>query len=152
MPQKTNKSFEEKCTLFFKEANGGDPITVGQLAAVIRKACPSFQGSDQDIAQMFLAVDADNDRTVSWEEFTEALFAKDISEVTRAELEEAFKKLDKDGSGALSSEEIKTLMAELEIPVEGDTLEKIMFEADTGKDGTVNINEFFKLFKDLNLV
>ena len=31
---------------------------------------------------MFLAVDADNDRTVSWEEFTEALFAKDISEVT----------------------------------------------------------------------
>ena len=70
----------------------------------------------------------------------------------RAELEEAFKKLDKDGSGALSSEEIKTLMAELEIPVEGDTLEKIMFEADTGKDGTVNINEFCKLFKDLNLV
>ncbi|RUS71999.1 hypothetical protein EGW08_020247 [Elysia chlorotica] len=151
MPDKTNKSFEQKCEQFFKEANGGDPISVGQLAAVIRKACPSFQGSDQDIAQMFLEVDSDSDQKITWEEFTGALFAKDISEVTRAELEEAFKNLDKDKSGKLSREEVKNLMMELEISASEEALDKTISDVDSSGDGLIDIKEFLQLFKDANL-
>ncbi|GFR64895.1 calmodulin [Elysia marginata] len=150
MPQKTNKSFEEKCRAFFEQANGGDPVTPGQLARVIRKACPSFEGSDQDIAQMFMAVNTDNNDTISWEEFSSALFARDIKEVTRAELEETFKKLDKDNSGKLSREEVKNLMTDLEIPIEEDALDQTMAQADPDNNG-VDIKEFLALFKDLNV-
>ncbi|KAK0057404.1 calmodulin-related protein 97A [Biomphalaria pfeifferi] len=142
----TTKNFEEKCRRFFEEANGGNPITVGQLARVIRQACPTFQGTDADIAQTFLELDDNNDKLVSWEEFSSALYAKDPREVTRAELEQAFKDIDKDGSGKLDKNEIRLLCQQQGLDISEEQLNEVVKEADDNNDGKISFEEFENAF------
>ncbi|GFO48405.1 calmodulin-like [Plakobranchus ocellatus] len=148
MSNKAVNNFETKCKKFFDAANGGEPLTPGALCRVIRKACPSFKGEDSEIAAMFFDVDKDHDSLISWEEFTKAMFAKDPKEITRAELEETFKDVDKDGSGKLSRAEIGDLIKSLEIKVSDEGLTSLMEESDPNGDG-VDIQEFLAAFKDI---
>ncbi|XP_059138518.1 calmodulin-like [Physella acuta] len=142
----TTKSFEEKCKVFFDQANGGNPITVGQLARVIRSACPNFQGTDQEIAEMFFEVDANNDKLVDWNEFSTALFAKDPKEVTRAELQTLFKSIDKDGSGKLDKTEIINLVKEQGLSITDEELDDLIKEADVNGDGLIDFEELLRLW------
>ncbi|KAH9509615.1 hypothetical protein Btru_044011 [Bulinus truncatus] len=140
MSQSTQK-FEEKCKRFFEAANDGKPVTIGQLTRIIRQACPTFKGDDSEIAQIFLEIDVNNDKLVTWEEFSSALNAKNPKEVTRAELELVFKELDKDGSGRLEKGEIRRLCQQEGLDISEDDLNDLMQEADPNGDG-VSIDEF----------
>ncbi|BFZ02163.1 hypothetical protein BsWGS_05202 [Bradybaena similaris] len=140
----SNQTFWEKCEAIFNRANGGKPLTVGSLAAVIREACPSYQGSDQDIAQIFLEIDENQDRLISLEEFRKSMTAKSPKEIERATLEDEFKLLDKDGSGTLNRIEIKRLCVEVGLKLSEKCLDELINAADHNKDGVISYDEFLQ--------
>merc|ERR1712025_303440 len=94
---------------------------------------------DKEFADIFLEIDTDMSKTISWEEFSSALLKKNPKEVTRAELESLFKEKDKDGSGKLNKAEIKQMLDDM--GVKGNA-EKILNESDKNGDGEVDFNEF----------
>ncbi|XP_005092223.1 calmodulin-A [Aplysia californica] len=138
---KAAKDFEQKCKVFFNECNGGEPVSICDLAKCIRKASPGFKGTDQDIAQMFLEIDTDQDKLISWDEFTDALFKRNPKEVTRSELETTFKGLDKDGSGKLDRGEVRQLAQSVGMDISEEGLDKLLSKADPNGDG-VSYQEF----------
>ncbi|CAG5128654.1 unnamed protein product [Candidula unifasciata] len=123
----STQTFLEKCRAIFQQANGGQPLTVGSLAA-----------------EMFLEIDKNQDRLISWEEFEKALLAKDPKEVTRAELEEVFKSVDKDGSGKLNKNEVKRLCQESGLKLSDERLDELINEADHNNDGEIGYEEFLQ--------
>jgi len=135
------KSFQQKCESFFNECNGGSPLTIQQLAATLRKATNTDM-SDAQIAEIFLEVDADADKLISWEEFSDALFKKNPKEVTKCELKAVFDSKDTDKSGKLDKAEVKAMCQQLEMDVSESHLDKMLGDADTDGDGQVNFNEF----------
>ncbi|CAL1542272.1 unnamed protein product [Lymnaea stagnalis] len=142
------ESFEQRVKIFFDKANGGNPITVGQLCRVITSACPNFKGTHQEIAQMFMEIDSDSDKLISWDEFRKALLAKEHKEVTRTELEIKFKELDTDKSGKLDIGEVRKLLKALKINVSEDHLNKLFKAADPNNDGAIDFEEFLKAWAE----
>lgn len=65
--------------------------------------------SDEDVLKMFRSVDCDNSGYIDYTEFVIA--AMNEQELTSNEfLSAAFKMFDKDGSGVISADEIKTVL------------------------------------------
>uniref|UniRef100_A0A0B7BT72 EF-hand domain-containing protein n=1 Tax=Arion vulgaris TaxID=1028688 RepID=A0A0B7BT72_9EUPU len=138
------QNFLEKCKKFFTEANNGQPLTPGALCRAIRQAYPNFQGTDQDIARLFLEIDANEDKQVTWEEFVHAVTAKDAKEVTRVELEAQFQSLDVDKSGKLNKYEVKSLCQKLNVKVSDQQLDDLIDRADHNDDGEISYDEFLQ--------
>lgn len=83
---------------------------------------------------MFAAVDIDNNGTIDYTEFVMATMnEKDL--ISQQKLKAAFRLMDKDGSGAISPEEIKKALG-----IEDDqdeTLDKLIREIDENGDGEI---------------
>ena len=57
-------------------------------------------------------------------------------------LREEFEKMDKDGTGLLSAEELKNAIKESDIPIPDDQVEKIINEVDYFGNKKINYTEF----------
>nr|KAG5700925.1 hypothetical protein BaRGS_034210 [Batillaria attramentaria] len=93
---------------------------------------------------MFLDLDDDGDKILSWDEFTDVFMKKDPKKIQENELAEAFKGLDKDGSGRLSDGEVRQAFAALGINISDDELANTMKQADVDGDGKIDFKEFLK--------
>ncbi|PVD30080.1 hypothetical protein C0Q70_09341 [Pomacea canaliculata] len=89
-----------------------------------------------------MELDTDQDRLVSFQEMKTALLKKDPKEIQRAELENTFRKMDKDGSGRLSREEVKQQCIAMGIKMSDEGLENLIKKADKNNDGNIDIDEF----------
>merc|ERR1711892_257651 len=73
---------------------------------------------------------------------------KELDELHNAELKEAFDAFDKDGSGAISAEELLGVMRAMgQNPTEDEVL-NLMLEADLDGNGTIEFMEFRELMKE----
>ena len=85
-------------------------------------------------------VDANKNGYIDYSEFLSAAISKEII-LDKERIESAFKAFDVDGSGSISSEELKLMFGGDENT--GDQVWKeLIKEVDTDKDGTINLNEF----------
>ncbi|XP_076461354.1 neo-calmodulin-like [Babylonia areolata] len=138
---KSTQSFVEKCkTLFEKaDASGDNKLSIQELRVLIKELCGDNATSDRMMADIFADLDDNDDKMLTWDEFSDVCFKKDPKSVQEHELRCVFKKCDKDGSGRLSADEIKAAFQELDIPGDpGRNLEN----ADKDDDGMVNYEEF----------
>lgn len=135
------ESFQTKANKFFHEANGGNPITIQQLKALILKIIPDYDFGEKDekLIEMFGSVDLDGDKDIEYGEFCQGLFKKSPGEVTREELKTLFQATDKDGSGKLNKDELMGLAGK---QLKEETLTRIVNECDKTGDGVIDINEF----------
>lgn len=62
----------------------------------------------------------------------------------RAQLEEEFKKMDKDGSGKLNRNEVKRLCQEVGLKLSDESLDALIDAADHNKDGEIGYDEFLQ--------
>lgn len=60
----------------------------------------------------------------------------------RRDLEDAFRALDDDGSGAISAKELKHVLQAIGEPLSDDEVKEFMKAADKDGDGEVNYDEF----------
>ncbi len=103
--------------------------------------------SEMEFEALIHKLDGDNSGFVEYEEFLRATMDTE-SILTDKNLKIAFDFFDKDGSGHLSAEEIKSVLGIMSNESDGGELVKnIIKEVDINGDGQVNYNEFRDLMK-----
>ncbi|RWS14665.1 hypothetical protein B4U79_00276 [Dinothrombium tinctorium] len=129
---------EKKLRRAFRAAKGSD----GKVEVFNFKSILKTYGLDPDdklVAEVLeeLGDDAlDDEALCLFFEKLESKFHKDMK------LRRTFNLIDKDNDGYLDHYEIKQIFIKLHEYISDGNIEKIMFEADTDKDGRVNYNEF----------
>jgi calcium-dependent protein kinase len=97
---------------------------------------------------MFRQIDIDGNGSIDYTEFVMATMnEKELTSNQR--LTAAFKLFDKDGSGAISPEEIKTVLG-IDSATEGQ-LAALIKEVDENGDGEIQFEEFCKMMKKLTI-
>jgi calmodulin len=67
---------------------------------------------------------------------------------SREKLVEAFKEFDKDGNGFITADELKKVLAELQVDVSDEEINEVLKVVDQNGDGKINIDEFIAVFSD----
>jgi len=143
----TVEAFACKCETFFKECNGGGPITIQQLNDTLKKVNSNFNMSDKELAAIFTEIDTDNSKTISWEEFSTALTKRNPKEVQEAELKSLFQAKDNDNSGKLDKAEVKQMCIDSGMKWNEETLDRILNDGDKDGDGKIDFSEFLAQWK-----
>lgn len=100
--------------------------------------------SEGDIDRIFKAVDVNGDGSISWTEFLGATI-ETRGKVANEEFVEAFKHLDCDKNGYISTSDLREILGN-ELP--GSLIDQIIFEADKTKDHKIWKDEFMALAKE----
>jgi calcium-dependent protein kinase len=104
--------------------------------------------ADEEVEKMFKAVDCDNSGFIDYNEFVIA--AMNEQEITSNEfLSAAFKMFDKDGSGVISADEIKTVLGFGEATMAPDAIQKIVKEIEVTNEGEISFEEFTEMMKKM---
>ena len=103
--------------------------------------------SDEEVENMFKAVDTDNSGFIDYSEFVVAAMNENQL-TTNEKLAAAFKMFDKDGSGIISPDEIKEVLSFGGTnQMSKSTLEMIVKEVDENGDGEISFEEFVEMMK-----
>lgn len=149
MPKAT-ESFQAKFKKFFDACNGGGPVSISDLVRGCREMIPDWSDPevkpDSEIIKIFVDLDDDGDKQITWEEFCEEMNKKNPKDVTEQELLSVFKEADTDGTGKLNKAEVKAMCENLEIELTEDELETMLSRADPNGDG-VDVKEFLAAWK-----
>jgi calmodulin len=131
LPQGTIQEFKDAFGLFDKDKDGS--ISVNELGMVMRAL--GQHPTEQSLRQMIGEVDADGSGTIDFAEFLMIMSRKNKAQESKSEVLEAFKVFDKDGSGKISKDELRKIMADLGEKLSEGELNQMMSDADTNGDG-----------------
>lgn len=105
--------------------------------------------SDEEVENMFNAVDTDKSGFIDYSEFVVAA-TNEAQLTTNEKLQAAFKMFDKDGSGIISPDEIKEVLSF------GGTntmskaqVDSIVKQVDENGDGEISFEEFVEMMKKM---
>ena len=105
--------------------------------------------SDEEVEQMFNAVDSDKSGFIDYSEFVVAAMNENQL-TTNDKLQAAFKMFDKDGSGVISPDEIKEVLSfGGSNALNKSQLEAIVKQVDENGDGEISFEEFCDMMKKL---
>ena len=92
-------------------------------------------------------VDKDKSGTIDFDEFLNLMARTNKTQETmEKEITEAFQSFDADGSGFLDREELVHALTTMgDGPVDEETVNEMLAEADLDGDGKINLNEFTKM-------
>lgn len=102
--------------------------------------------TEEDLRQMIREVDADDSGTIDFAEFLTLMARKIKTTDSEAEIVEAFKVFDKDGSGKISADELRQVMHNLGEKLSDQEVEDMIKEADTNGDGVSSFSRFNSTF------
>lgn len=125
--------------LFDKDGDGS--ITTTELGTVMRSLGQT--PTEDDLRQMINEVDADGSGTIDFAEFLTLMARKIKTKDSEAEIVEAFKVFDTDGSGKISADELRQVMHKLGEKLTDQEVEDMIHEADIDGDGVSSLPRFF---------
>lgn len=128
-----------------QDKDGDGTITSSELGAVMRSL--GQQPTEAALKQMISEVDADGSGTIDFAEFLTLMSRKMKSADSQAEILEAFKVFDKDGSGKISADELRQVMNNLGEKLSDEEVSEMIREADTNGDGEIDVKEFVKMMR-----
>ena len=103
--------------------------------------------TDDEIQEMISQYDKNNDNKITFDEFL-SLMARQIQASEEFDkVEEAFKLMDLDKDGFITKTELRQMMSKFGEILTDEELNAMIDEADTNKDGKVDINEFRALME-----
>jgi calcium-dependent protein kinase len=103
--------------------------------------------TEHEFDNLIAKLDQDNSGYIEYEEFLRATIDTETI-LTEKNLEFAFNFFDKDASGKLSAEEVKSVLGVINSEKDGgDIVKNIIAEVDTNGDGEINFEEFKNLMK-----
>jgi calcium-dependent protein kinase len=125
--------------------NGSGTITKEELLQAYKKMM-TIEQAEVQVERIFKAGDVDGSGTIGYTEFIQVAMEKDKM-FTRENIKQAFEVFDKDGNGKISSEELKTVLAQ-DKSIEEYFWEQMIHQLDVNGDGEVDLVEFQQLFED----
>ncbi|GAB1318115.1 Polcalcin Jun o 2 [Madurella fahalii] len=136
-------NFKSVFDTFDKDGTGD--ITASELGQVMRGL--GLNPSDEELDDLVNEADLNKDGVISFDEFL-ALMSKDVREAdTEEELLNAFKVFDKDGSGTISSDELRNVLRSLGESLTDEEVEQMVQLADRDGDGHIDYKEFAHIMK-----
>eukprot|EP00397_Hematodinium_sp_SG-2012_P047181 GEMP01053551.1.p1 GENE.GEMP01053551.1~~GEMP01053551.1.p1 ORF type:complete len:154 (+),score=43.85 GEMP01053551.1:319-780(+) len=137
--------FKEAFGLFDNDSDG--IINSSELGTVMRSL--GQNPSDQEVDDMIKDVDGFRDSDgVSMVDFTEfmTLMARKMNDSdTEEELIEAFKVFDRDSSGFISAQNLRSVMNNVGETLTDEEVDEMVTEADLDGDGQINYEEFVRM-------
>ena len=97
---------------------------------------------NQEIEKIFLSLDTDKNGQIGYTEFLASIISE-RTYLNEERLYEAFVNLDKNGSGKISKDEIKTVI--MKNNANDNCVEKIIEKVDKNGDGVIDYNEFLDM-------
>ena len=133
--------FMEAFSLFDKDKNG--IITTKEVGTVMRSL--GQNPTEAELQDMINELDADGNGTIDFPQFLTMMARKMNDTDSEEEIKEAFKVFDKDGSGFVSSAELRHVMTDLGEKLCEEEVDEMVREADVDGDGQINYEEFVKM-------
>jgi calmodulin len=135
--------YKEVFQIFDKDGTGD--ITADELGEVMREL--GLNPSEAELHDLVNEADLNSDGVISFEEFL-ALMSQSVKELdTEQELLNAFKVFDKDGSGTISSDELRNVLKSLGENLTDDEVDEMIKLADRNGDGSIDYHEFANIMK-----
>ena len=148
--QLISKSEKERLGQIFKalDANGDGRLSRDEIMGGYEEHFGRLLNEDE-VDQLFTSVDTDGSGFIEYSEFITATMnsKKNLSE---EKLTAAFKVFDTDGNGTISPEELKDVLSSSG-QISDETVEDIVEQADSNKDGEIEFDEFCKLMMGMDL-
>ncbi|KAL1841148.1 hypothetical protein VTJ49DRAFT_7373 [Mycothermus thermophilus] len=136
-------NFRAVFNIFDKDGTGD--ITADELGQVMREL--GLNPTASELRDLVNEADLNNDGVISFEEFL-ALMSQSVNEPdTEQELLNAFKVFDKDGSGTISTEELRSVLKSLGENLTDAELDEMIQLADRDGDGQIDYAEFANIMK-----
>ncbi|KAK4153256.1 hypothetical protein C8A00DRAFT_34027 [Chaetomidium leptoderma] len=135
--------YKEVFEIFDKDGTGD--ITADELGQVMREL--GLNPSDSELRDIVNEADLNDDGSISFDEFL-ALMSQSVKELdTEQELLSAFRVFDKDGSGTISSDELRGVLKSLGENLTDAEVEEMIQLADGNGDGQIDYHEFANIMK-----
>ena len=136
-----------KSAFSFFDTNGDDKITVNELgSAMTSLGLKPTQGELQDIISR---LDSDKNGWVSFDEFLAAIKKNEEKENSDDDLQEAFKAIDRNGDGFITTAELRQVMFSLGEKMTDLEINEIIREADVDGDERIDCQEFVFLMRNI---
>eukprot|EP00347_Sterkiella_histriomuscorum_P014917 403359020 len=147
--QLLSKSEKENLAKIFKaiDKNGDGKLSLEEIL----EGYDLFFGKNMDksdIEKMFKSVDIDESGFIDYSEFVVAAM-NEKNLLTNEKLQAAFRMFDKDGSGFISSEEIKEILG-FGKTLSEEAVNEIIRQVDANGDGQISFEEFSQMMKRLS--
>lgn len=134
------QEFKEAFDIF--DVDGGGTITAEELGDVMRSLGQKPTRAQLDA--MVHEIDADGDGAIDFPEFLTMMLRKMNEGDPEKELRDVFMVFDKDQSGTISAEELRTVMKVIGEKLTDQEIEDAIKLADTTGDGEVSYDEFIQ--------
>ncbi|KAK3611554.1 hypothetical protein CHS0354_016486 [Potamilus streckersoni] len=97
----------------------------------------------QEVDNIMKETDTSGNGYIELKEFTRIVGKQMIvTNYRNDELKKAFRRFDKDGDGAITKNEVRMVFRESGVELDDASLQELMDEADTNKDGVISFDEF----------
>lgn len=135
--------YREAFKLFDKDGNG--TIELDELRQVM---CSLGQSpTESELNQIIADADMDGDGTIDFDEFIEMMNKQETRDLNDQveNLRRTFEIFDTDGSGKISSTELKQVMEKLGEQLDDFQISEMIREADKDGDGEIDFDEFVRM-------
>merc|ERR1719238_2421584 len=140
--EKQKQEFRKNFNLFDKKRTGAIPIE--DMGTVLRSL--GQNPTEAELAALMEEVDKDKSGTVEFEEFVDLMSRTNkTKEQMEEEIKNAFLTFDADGSGFIDRQELVEALTPMGDPVDEETINGMIAEADLDGDGKINYAEFTKI-------
>merc|ERR1712006_65788 len=133
--------FRKNFNLFDKKRTGAIPIA--DMGTVLRSL--GQNPTEAELAALVEEVDKDKSGTIEFEEFVDLMARTNKTQDQMEEIKNAFLTFDADGSGFIDREELVNVLTTMGDPVDEETINGMIAEADLDGDGKINYAEFTKI-------
>ena len=122
------------------DANGDGELSREELLNGFQKS-GKYDDPEKVVDKMMALVDTNQNGTIDYSEFVMATINKEHL-LNRQKLEVAFRMIDKDNSGTITIDEIKTMFGGKNSQITDDMWREMVNEFDSNSDGEISLSEF----------
>merc|ERR1712025_474354 len=140
--EEDKQGFRKNFNLFDKKRTGSIPIA--DMGTVLRSL--GQNPTEAELAALVEMVDKDKSGTIEFDEFVDLMSKTNkTTEQMEEEIKNAFLTFDADGSGFIDRDELVNGLTTMGDPVDEETINGMIAEADLDGDGKINYAEFTKI-------